>query len=115
MKKILVLCMIFTMSFSMFACGSRNADADEGASNAAEQQEQDGETGEETETPDVIIPDGFADVGEEDAEEGAAYDFGFAAAKTFAMSASVKKLNGSKIASEGSSLPPSSLPASFPT
>ena len=44
MKKILVLCMIFTMSFSMFACGSRNADADEGASNAAEQQEQDGET-----------------------------------------------------------------------
>ena len=43
MKKILVLCMIFTMSFSMFACGSRNADADEGASNAAEQQEQDGE------------------------------------------------------------------------
>ena len=104
MKKILVLCMIFTMSFSMFACGSRNADADEGASNAAEQQEQDGETGEETETPDVIIPDGFADVGEEDAEEGAAYDFGFTAAKTFAMSASVKKLNGSKIASEGSSL-----------
>lgn len=74
MKKILVLCMIFTMSFSMFACGSRNADADEGASNAAEQQEQNGETGEETETPDVIIPDGFADVGEEDAEEGAAYD-----------------------------------------
>ena len=104
MKKILVLCMIFTMSFSMFACGSRNADADEGASNAAEQQEQDGETGEETETPDVIIPDGFADVGEEDAEEGAAYDFGFTAAKTFVMSASVKKLNGSKIASEGSSL-----------
>ena len=104
MKKILVLCMIFTMSFSMFACGSRNADADEGASNAAEQQEQDGETGEETETPEVIIPDGFADVGEEEAEEGAAYDFGFTAAKTFAMSASVKKLNGSKIASEGSSL-----------
>ena len=104
MKKILVLCMIFTMSFSMFACGSRNADADEGATNATEQQGQDGETGEETETPDVIIPDGFADVGEEDAEEGAAYDFGFTAAKTFAMSASVKKLNGSKIASEGSSL-----------
>lgn len=49
---------------------------------------------EETETPDVIIPDGFADVGEEDAEGGAAYDFtGFTAAKTFAMSASVKKLN----------------------
>ena len=90
MKKILVLCMIFTMSFSMFACGSRNADADEGATNATEQQGQDGETGEETETPDVIIPDGFADVGEEDAEEGAAYDFGFTAAKTFAMSASVK-------------------------
>ena len=104
MKKILVLCMIFTMSFSMFACGSRNADADEGATNATEQQGQDGETGEETETPDVIIPDGFADVGEEDAEEGAAYDFGFTAAKTFAMSASVKKLNGNKIASEGSSL-----------
>lgn len=104
MKKLLAACMILMLSFSMFACGAKTPAADSDMPNQTEDQEQIGEDGEEIEVPDTIIPDGFAGDGEEEEDESAAFDFDFTAKKSFGMSGSVKKLNNSKIASEGDNL-----------
>ena len=104
MKKLLAACMILMLSFSMFACGAKTPATDSDMPNQTEDQEQVGEGGEEIEVPDTILPDGFAGDGEEDEDESAAFDFGFTAKKSFGMSGSVKKLNNSKIASEGDNL-----------
>ena len=104
MKKLLAACMILMLSFSMFACGAKTPATDSDMPNQTEDQEQVGEDGAEIEVPDTIIPDGFADDGEEDEDASAAFDFGFTAKKSFGMSGSVKKLNNSKIASEGDNL-----------
>lgn len=104
MKKLLAACMILMLSFSMLACGAKTPATDSDMPNQTEDQEQVGEDGAEIEVPDTIIPDGFAGDGEEDEDESAAFDFGFTAKKSFGMSGSVKKLNNSKIASEGDNL-----------
>lgn len=105
MKKILIIGMIFIMTFSLFACSDSSADTDNNPSDVVEEQDPAAEDS-DSDTPDVIIPDGFADGTGSDSneDEEEAYSFGFTAAASFGMSDSVKKLNGSKISSQGSTL-----------
>ncbi len=103
-KKILVLCMIFIMSFSMFACGSQPADTGDDTTDITQEQDP-ADSEDQDETPDVIIPDGFADnAASDEDDETEAYHFGFTADTAFGMSGSVKKLNGAKISSQSSTL-----------
>ena len=83
MKKILVLCMILMLSFSMFACGTQSSDTDNDVTD---------------DLTEIIDDEGTED------DIAVAYDFGFTADKDFELSGAVAKLDNAKISSEGEAL-----------
>lgn len=107
MKKILVLFMIFVMSFSMIACGGDEdaAGADPGDTSAdvsgdgvgedgTGEGDADGENDGKLDTSNLVLND----------ESEKQYDFGLSAGTSFGMSGAVKKIGYSSLSSQQSKL-----------
>jgi len=111
MKKLLVLLLIFMMSFTMFACGNddtpdvdeQNPVAGDQQDGEADQEDEDGETDEPGKlNPDELIMGDGAASSEDDLM--AAYDFGFEASADFAMAGTIKKVDYSDISAHAATM-----------
>ena len=105
MKKLLVLLMIFVMSFAMIGCGGdKDGDNPDGAETASEGMEA-GDVG------DSADDDGASDEGKIDVENlivdddtQEKYDFGFTVSNSFGMSEVLKKIDYTKLSAQQSKL-----------